>query len=146
MTEYPVMLFDGLCNFCDGSVMFVAKRSAGRPLRFCAMQTNVGQAWLQALAMPLDRHATFVLLESGRAWSRSEAALRVARYMDPPWPSIAAALRVIPRAWRDWLYDRVAANRFALAGRRTSCSLPDTALRARFDVAAPRRAANAAAH
>jgi predicted DCC family thiol-disulfide oxidoreductase YuxK len=127
-----LMLFDGHCNFCSGSARFVLERSRGRSLRFSAMQTGPGQRWLRHLDMPLTDYATLILVDHGEVWLKSEAVLRLAGYMDRPWPWIAALLRPLPRAWRDRLYDLVAANRFEIAGRRAQCFVPEPSERVRF--------------
>jgi predicted DCC family thiol-disulfide oxidoreductase YuxK len=126
------MLFDGMCNFCSGSVRWVAERSRGRRLRFCAMQTASGQAWLGRLGWPPATPETFILVDGDTVMVRSDAALRVGALLDPPWPRLAALARRVPKAWRDWVYDRIAANRFRLAGRRNQCFIPEPWLRARF--------------
>ena len=133
----PLMLFDGMCNFCSGSARFVIARSRGRALQFCAMQTETGQAWLRHLGLELTDYDTMALIDGGVAHVKSEAVLRIAAYMDAPWPQLAVLLRVVPRPLRDWAYDRVAANRFRLAGRRDSCMVPDAETRARFGVDPP---------
>ena len=137
MPEAPLMLFDGMCNFCSGSARFVIERSRGRALQFCAMQTEIGQAWLHHLGLKPTDYDTMALVEDGVAHVKSGAVLRIAAHMDAPWPHLAALLRVVPRPLRDWAYDRVAANRFRIAGRRDSCMVPDAETRARFAVDPP---------
>ena len=132
-----LMLFDGMCNFCSGSARFVIDRSRGGALKFAAMQTETGQAWLRHLGLRLDDYDTMALVEGGVAHVKSEAVLRIAAHMDQPWPALAALLRLVPRRVRDWAYDRVAANRFRIAGRRDSCMVPDAETRARFAVDPP---------
>jgi predicted DCC family thiol-disulfide oxidoreductase YuxK len=127
-----LMLFDGLCNFCSGSVRWIAERSRGRALRFCAMQTGPGEAWLRRLGRPIGDPETFILVDPAGAWVKSDAALRVGALLDAPWPRLATLARGIPRPWRDWVYDRIAANRFTIAGRRDQCFIPEPWLRARF--------------
>jgi predicted DCC family thiol-disulfide oxidoreductase YuxK len=128
----PLMLFDGMCNFCSGSALFVLRRSRGSRLRFCAMQTPRGEAVLRRLGLPLTDYATVVLVEDGAVRLKSAAVLGLATYMDSPWPFLAKLLRCMPRGVCDWLYDRVAANRFRLAGRRSACIVSDTETRQRF--------------
>jgi predicted DCC family thiol-disulfide oxidoreductase YuxK len=128
----PLMLFDGMCNFCSGSARFVLARSRGRGLKFCAMQTPRGEAVLRRLGLPLTEFGTVVLVEDGAVRLKSGAVLGLAAYMDAPWPLLAKLLRWVPAGIRDWLYDRVAANRFRIAGRRAVCMVPDAEARARF--------------
>ena len=128
----PLMLFDGMCNFCSGSALFVLRRSRGRRLRFCAMQTPRGEAVLRRLGLPLSDYVTVVLVENGAVRVKSAAVLGLAAHMDAPWPFLARLLRCVPRRMRDWVYDRIAANRFRIAGRRAHCIVPDAETRQRF--------------
>jgi predicted DCC family thiol-disulfide oxidoreductase YuxK len=128
----PLMLFDGMCNFCSGSAQFVLARSRGTRLKFCAMQTPRGEAALRRLGLPLTDYATVVLVEDGVARVKSEAVLGLAAHMDAPWPLLARLLRRVPAGIRDWVYDRVAANRFRIAGRRSTCIVPGAETRKRF--------------
>ncbi|HEX9463964.1 MAG TPA: DCC1-like thiol-disulfide oxidoreductase family protein [Alphaproteobacteria bacterium] len=127
-----LMLFDGICNFCNGSVRFVLKRSAGRDLRFCAMQTEPGQSLLKKIHMPAADFETMVVLDRRRVLIKSDAVLRLAECMHAPWPSIAAVLRLVPRRWRDRGYDWVASHRYQIWGRKTQCMVPDPQVRNRF--------------
>src|SRR5215813_12021041 len=77
----PLMLFDGMCNFCSGSAGFVLARSRGRRLKFCAMQTPRGEAVLRRLGLPLTDYATVVLVEEGAVRVKSEAVLGLAAHM-----------------------------------------------------------------
>ena len=130
--DEALMLFDGLCNFCSGSVRWVAERSRDRKLRFGAMQTGPGEAWLRRLGRPVGVPETFILVDRDGVWERSDAALRVGALLDRPWPALAALARHVPKTLRDWVYDRIAANRFRIAGRRSQCVIPEPWLRARF--------------
>lgn len=127
-----LMLFDGVCNFCSGSVLFILKRSQGSPLRFVAMQTPAGQAWLAKLGLPLEHYETFALVEDGKVYEKSQGVLRLTRHMSRPWPVIGRLVGLAPRRLLDWLYDRVARNRYRILGRKTQCFVPTPAMRARF--------------
>jgi predicted DCC family thiol-disulfide oxidoreductase YuxK len=74
---------------------------------------------------------SIVLVEDGRIWTQSSAALRVARRLSFPWP-LAYAFVLVPRALRDWVYQVVARNRYRWFGKREVCMVPTPALRARF--------------
>jgi predicted DCC family thiol-disulfide oxidoreductase YuxK len=87
---------------------------------------------LRRLGLPLTDYATVVLVEDGVARVKSEAVLGLAAHMDAPWPLLARLLRRVPASIRDWVYDRVAANRFRIAGRRSTCIVPAAETRKRF--------------
>jgi predicted DCC family thiol-disulfide oxidoreductase YuxK len=81
--------------------------------------------------MPTDAYDTMVLAEGPAVYTKSAAFIRVVARLPLPWP-LAAAVWVIPRFMRDWCYDRVARNRYALFGRYDTCILPDTDTAERF--------------
>src|SRR5258708_7084750 len=111
-----LMLFDGICNFCNGSVRFVLKRSAGRDLRFCAMQTEPGQSLLKKIHMPAADFETMVVLDRRRVLIKSDAVLRLVECLTPPRPPTAPVLGLFPRRWRDRVYDWVASHRYQIWG------------------------------
>ncbi|HEV8674058.1 MAG TPA: thiol-disulfide oxidoreductase DCC family protein [Methylomirabilota bacterium] len=127
----PIVLFDGVCNLCNGSVTFIVKRDPGRRFRFAALQSAAGATLLRQFGLPADALDTLVLVEGNRAFTRSTASLRVARRLSGLWP-LLYALIVVPRPIRDLLYGVVARNRYRWFGRRDACMMPTPDLRERF--------------
>jgi predicted DCC family thiol-disulfide oxidoreductase YuxK len=125
------VLFDGVCNLCNGWVQFVIARDPQARLRLAAVQSPAGQAILAWCGLPTDEFDTMVFVEDGRAYFRSTAFLRAVRHLSWPWPLLSVG-RIVPRPLRDWLYDRVAKNRYRLFGRQESCMMPTPAIRSRF--------------
>jgi predicted DCC family thiol-disulfide oxidoreductase YuxK len=136
--QAPLLLFDGVCNFCNGVVAFVIDRDPEAVFRFASLQSESGKAALRAhgRSLPLGAPETIVLIENGRVYERSTAALRIARRLKGP-SKLLWALVLVPRALRDVLYGWVARNRYAWFGRTDSCRVPTPALRARFLDEAP---------
>ena len=136
MTEAPIMLYDGVCNLCNGSVQFVLKRDRHHVLRFCALQSATAPRLLadfetptfQAGAGALD---TIYLLDKGRLYDRSSAALRIAWKLKFPWPLLAMFL-IVPKPLRDAVYNWVGRNRYRWFGRSETCQIPDAAARQYF--------------
>jgi predicted DCC family thiol-disulfide oxidoreductase YuxK len=124
-----VLLFDGVCTLCNGFVQFVIRRDPADRFQFATLQSDAARRLLQAAPQPLPD--TLVLVENGRVFLRSTAALRVVRSLRFPWP-LAFVLVVVPRPLRDWVYDILARNRYRWFGRRDVCMLPTPELRARF--------------
>jgi predicted DCC family thiol-disulfide oxidoreductase YuxK len=116
----PVLIYDGECNLCASIVGFVLPRDRRGRLRLAARQSGAGERLLLAAGCPGAAASTVVLVESGRCHVRSEAGLRLVGYLRFPWP-LLAALRVLPRAPRDVVYDWVARNRERWFGRRAVC-------------------------
>jgi len=131
-TTHPVVLFDGVCNLCNRCVRFIARRDPRARFRFAALQSEVGRQMLAAHGRAPGRLDTMVLVDDGRVFTRSDAALRIARDLRGPWKLLAAAAAVIPRPLRDWLYDQLAARRYRWFGRQDSCPLPEPGLAERF--------------
>lgn len=125
-------MFDGVCNTCHAIVRWVMRWEKGPELRFVSIQSALGQALLaefgQRGAVTLD---TVWLLERGQLYTRSEAALRVCRYLKRPW-NWGLALRGIPLGLRDGAYRLFARNRYRILGKKSACVLPDGATQARF--------------
>lgn len=130
-THRPILLFDGVCNLCNGTVRFVVARDAKRQFLFAPLQSEVGKALLRRHGLTSDALDTFVLIEHSRVYTRSTAALRVARSLRTPWWALYALIW-IPRAIRDRVYGLVARRRYDWFGRRETCSLPAPHLRDRF--------------
>jgi predicted DCC family thiol-disulfide oxidoreductase YuxK len=127
----PLVLFDGVCNLCSGFVAFYIPRDREGQLRFAAMQSETGQALLRRLGLPLTEFESFLYLEAGQVYGRSDGFLRLVRRLRWPWPWLAIA-RLVPRPVRDWLYDRIARNRYRLFGRRDQCMMPRSDIADRF--------------
>jgi predicted DCC family thiol-disulfide oxidoreductase YuxK len=126
-----IVLFDGVCNLCTGSVQFLLQRDRRRRFRFAALQSSAGQALLRQHGLAGDILETIVVLERGKARLRSNAALLLARRLPWPWP-LLAALRILPRALRDALYTLVARHRYRWFGRTERCMLPTPEVADRF--------------
>lgn len=137
------MLFDGKCNFCNGTVRFVVDRDFGE-LRFAALQSDYAGELLGRLvgeeeARRLRAGATgegdpdsLVFVEDGRVYVGSEGALRVARHLRAPWRWFGTLARLVPRFARDGLYHGFARHRYRWFGKTETCRVPTPELRARF--------------
>ena len=126
-----IVLFDGVCNLCNGAVQFLLRRDRRRRLRFAALQSAAGRALLEQHGLPTETLETLVVLAGGRARVRSDAALLLARRLPWPWPLLAVCT-ILPRPLRDALYAFVARHRYRWFGRRASCRLPSAETADRF--------------
>jgi predicted DCC family thiol-disulfide oxidoreductase YuxK len=129
--DKPVILFDGVCNLCTAWVRFAIARDPAANLRFAAVQSDLGQDFLRRRNLPTGVFESFYLVEEGRVYEKSTGFLRMVCYLRWPWPLLRAA-RIVPRPMRDWLYDRIARNRYRLFGRRDSCLVPSPEVAGRF--------------
>jgi predicted DCC family thiol-disulfide oxidoreductase YuxK len=126
-----IVLFDGLCNLCNGSVRFIAANDPSGRFRFASLQSQVAADVLAPFGRDAATLASVVLLDEGRLFERSDAALRIAAELRAPW-TFARLLLAVPRAWRDAAYEVVARNRYRVFGRRDVCAVPDAVLAERF--------------
>jgi len=126
-----IILFDGVCNLCNGFVQFVIKNDPAQRFRFAALQSDLAQSLLQGMPVPHRNIDSVVLIQNGRFYQQSTAALRVLRHLKGPWPLLYVAI-ILPKFLRDWLYALVAKNRYRWFGHRDSCMMPTPELKARF--------------
>jgi predicted DCC family thiol-disulfide oxidoreductase YuxK len=127
----PILLFDGVCNLCAGSVQFIIKRDPGAQLKFASLQSDAGKKLLEAHDLPVGHLKSLVLIENGKAYTRSTGALRVSRYLNAAWP-LLYGLIIVPAFVRNVVYDWVGKNRYKWFGEKTECWIPTPALKARF--------------
>lgn len=126
-----IMIFDGVCHLCTRSVKFILDHESEPTLRFVPLQSPAGARMMREFGLSPDDARTFVLVLDGKPYVKSDAAIRVARYLKRPW-RLLGGIRVLPRAFRDWAYDVVARNRYRWFGKADSCIVPTPELRARF--------------
>ena len=126
-----VVLFDGVCNLCNGVVAFLLPRDSAGRLRFAPLQSEAGQLLLERHGLSTTDFDTIVLVEGDRAYTMSTAAIRIAELLG--WPYRAARIaRIVPAGIRDRLYDVVAGNRYDWFGRKEQCMVPDDDVSDRF--------------
>ena len=131
ITEQRILLFDGVCNLCDGMVRFVIKRDTKALFRFAALQSVPGQELLRTFCLPTSDFHSFVYIKKGHCYLRSSAILQVLKELGGAWPATAVLL-LIPRFIRDGVYKLIADNRYRVWGKKDSCMVPTPDLRSRF--------------
>jgi predicted DCC family thiol-disulfide oxidoreductase YuxK len=133
-----VILFDGVCNLCNGGVNLALDLDPPGKLRFAALQSDAGRALLARAGRDPSDISSIVLVEEHAAYVKSDAVLRIATYLEnPALPAAAALGMVFPGALRDAVYDLVAANRYELLGLKDECRLGDDRFDDRFVADAP---------
>jgi predicted DCC family thiol-disulfide oxidoreductase YuxK len=125
-----LIVFDGICNWCNAWVDFTMAHDRGR-FHFATLQSDQGQELLKLLGLPAQDFETFLLLERGRVFTKSTAAVKIARHLSGCWP-LCALFVLVPRPLRDMLYDYVARHRYRLMGRAQTCRIPTGRERDRF--------------
>ncbi len=133
-TNHPIVLYDGECGLCDRFVQFTLARDPKGVFRFAALQSSIGRELLEEHGFVSEEGgvpSTVVVVEGERAWTRSGAALRVAKRLRMPWP-LAYGFVVVPPFLRDAVYRFVAARRYRWFGKADACRLPSPSTRDRF--------------
>lgn len=118
-----VILFDGVCKLCNGWSRFIIKYDRHRVFTLASVQSREGQLILKYFNMPTDHFDTMLYIEGNHSFDKSDAFLEIINYLDQPWKSIIV-LRLFPKRFRDWCYDRIALNRYFLFGKYDHCLLP----------------------
>jgi predicted DCC family thiol-disulfide oxidoreductase YuxK len=135
--DAPIILFDGVCNLCNASVQFIIERDPTAVFRFASLQSNAGQAILaeNALNAALKNEASaedsVILVENGKVYDRSTAALRIARRLSGG-VKLLYVFIIVPRPIRDFVYKFIAKNRYRWFGKQDACWMPTKELKARF--------------
>lgn len=126
-----IVLFDGDCNFCDSSVQFIIKRDPAAHFLFTSLQSTKGVELTKQYAIPANVDS-LVLIDNGKAYTKSSAALRIAKKLDGLWHLLFLFI-LVPRKIRDGVYDYVAKNRYKWFGKKEeACMLPPPEMRKRF--------------
>ncbi len=128
---HPVVVFDGICNFCCASVQFVIRHDRDARFRFTPLQSPLGRSLLEQYGIKPDDVDTILLVHNDRAYERSDALLEIASTFRGPW-KLLCIFRLIPRSFRDLLYRGFARNRYRLFGRRDQCLVPTDDIASRF--------------
>jgi len=118
-----VIVFDGICHVCTGGVRFLAHHRIEPPFELIPMQSADGKALLGRYGIDPENPTTFLVLDRGLILTQSDASIHIMAAIGGLW-RLAVVARVIPRAWRDWLYRLLARNRYRWFGRRATCYLP----------------------
>ena len=131
VANHPVILFDGVCNFCNGAINFVLKQDKKGIFRFAPLQSEAGQKLLQQFNLSIKDFDSFVLIDQGKVYKKSAASLRVMNQLPWYWKEVQI-FRIIPRIFRDAIYDFIANNRYKWFGKKDQCMVPGPGMRNRF--------------
>ncbi|TGK33728.1 thiol-disulfide oxidoreductase DCC family protein [Leptospira gomenensis] len=130
-SEYGIVFFDGVCNLCNGAVLFFIDHNPRGNLVFASLQSAAAERLLGKKTESGEIPSSVLFLEKGILYRKSEAVLRIANHLSFPWNSFFW-MRIFPEFLRDFVYDRIARNRYRWFGKTEFCRLPTPALRSRF--------------
>ncbi|OUR77966.1 thiol-disulfide oxidoreductase [Colwellia psychrerythraea] len=126
-----VILFDGVCKLCNVWTQFIVKVDTQQRFKLCSVQSPEGQSILNHFKMPTDQFDTMLLVEGNQYFDKSDAFLNVVNKLGFPW-RLLYVFKILPKGIRNWLYDRIALNRYYLFGQYDSCMLPSKENENRF--------------
>ncbi len=121
--DKALILFDGYCHLCSRSVQLILKFDHQKQFLFAPLSGEITTETKHRFAIP-ETIDSIILVENDQFYIQSEAALKIASRLGGLFKLILVA-RILPRSWRDYLYDQIAANRFHWFGRRSNCMLPN---------------------
>ncbi|TKC00617.1 thiol-disulfide oxidoreductase DCC family protein [Pedobacter cryophilus] len=126
-----VILFDGVCNLCNGFVQFVIKRDPQAQFKFADLQSDAAKALLSAHNIQIKDLKTVIFIANNKVYTQSDAALQIAKYLGGAWP-LARVLLVVPKFIRNGIYSFIAKNRYRWFGKTEQCMVPNSNLKSRF--------------
>ncbi|HEV8081401.1 MAG TPA: thiol-disulfide oxidoreductase DCC family protein [Chitinophagaceae bacterium] len=129
--QKPIVLFDGVCNLCSRAVQFIIRHDKKKQFMFTSLQSEAGQKILAQYNFPLEELNSFILIENNKAYTRSTGALKIAKKLNGIWPWLYNFI-IIPKIFRDSIYDLFAKNRYKWFGKKDACMIPTQELKARF--------------
>ena len=130
--EQHIILFDGICNLCNSSVIFVLEREKYPLFQFASIQSEAGKDLLNWCGLPSNYSQAVILIVHGEVYSGSAAALKIGRYLKFPWSILSSMGLLVPKFMREWVYIQIAQHRYQWFGKRDICMIPTESLKARF--------------
>lgn len=128
--DKKIILFDGICTFCNWNVQFIIRHDPQEHFQFASLQSDIGQELLHRYAIPKSEDS-LILIEQNTHYTQSTAALKIARRLNRLLPLLYIFI-IIPRAFRNVIYQYIANNRYKWFGIQTSCMIPTAKEKKRF--------------
>lgn len=122
--KHPIILFDGVCNLCAGSVQFIIKRDNSKYFRFASLQSDFAKIILQPSQLSENNFSSIILWEDGKIYTQSAAALRITKHLSGGW-KLLYALIIIPAFIRNYMYSIIARHRYRWFGKKEKCWIPN---------------------
>jgi predicted DCC family thiol-disulfide oxidoreductase YuxK len=130
--RHKIILFDGVCNLCNGSVIFILQHEHEPVFKFASIQSEAGKELLTWCGYPRGYSEAVILIDHGETYSGSTAALKIGQTLKFPWSIVASLGLIVPKMVRDWGYNQIGKHRYQWFGKRDICMIPTENLRSRF--------------
>jgi predicted DCC family thiol-disulfide oxidoreductase YuxK len=129
--EHPIILFDGVCNLCNGAVQYLLKHDKKRAFLFASLQSETGKRILAEHGLPRNQLESIIYVSGNTSLQKSDAILSICKELGG-WFKLLTIFSVIPKTIRDSAYDRIATNRYKWFGKQDHCMIPTPELKRRF--------------
>ena len=127
----PIILFGGVCNFCNRTINIILKYDKQAYFQFAASQSIAAMGIMQAFKIEQIAIASVILIDQEKVYTKTDAVIQIANRLSG-WPKLFRLLKFIPKPMRDFAYDLIAKNRYALFGKKDDCMIPEPSMRHRF--------------
>jgi predicted DCC family thiol-disulfide oxidoreductase YuxK len=127
-----IILFDGICNLCNGSVIFILRREKDPRFQFASIQSEAGKELLEWCGLPSNYSQAVIYIENRKVYLGSTAALKIGQNLIFPWSLLSFAGFVVPEFIRDWVYNQIAQHRYQWFAKKDVCMVPTESLKARL--------------
>lgn len=131
MPKNSIILFDGVCNFCNRTINIILKYDKDAYFQFAPSQSNAAMGTMQEFGLEENAIASVILIDQEKVYTKTDAVIQIANRLSG-WPKLFRLLKYIPKSIRDFGYDLIAKNRYALFGKKDHCMIPDASIRHRF--------------
>ena len=131
MKNENIIIFDGVCNFCNTSVNFIIKRDPTESFHFSTSQSNYAQTLMKQHGINTHNVDTIILIKKGKCFFKSDAILEIAKDLSGFWYFLRVFI-IVPKNIRNFIYDFISNNRYKLYGKNASCIKPNDKLKKRF--------------
>ena len=134
ISDHPIILFDGICNYCIGWVNFIIKHDKKKKFMFCSLQSETAKNLLSKnnFLSAQQQMETVVLIQNANYFFKTDVTIMIAKNFGGWWWSVAILLTIIPPFIRNFFYDIIAHNRYKWFGKKESCMIPTPDIKSRF--------------
>ncbi|MDC7999874.1 DCC1-like thiol-disulfide oxidoreductase family protein [Aequorivita todarodis] len=129
--DHKIILFDGVCNLCNGAVTYIIKRDKRNIFKFAALQSDIGKELISKYNIDTSKVDSIILIDGEKHYEKSSAALHIAKQLSGAYPLLFGFMAV-PKFIRNAVYDYIAKNRYKWFGKRESCMIPTAELQSKF--------------
>jgi predicted DCC family thiol-disulfide oxidoreductase YuxK len=129
--NHKIILFDGVCNLCNGSAIFIINHDHKDLFRFTALQSDTGKELIDKFKINTSKTDSIILIDGEKNFTKSTAALKIAKHLSGGYPLLYGFM-IVPNFMRNWVYDIIARNRYRWFGKKESCMIPTPELKQKF--------------